>query len=652
MSLQVWLPLTEKTGINNQGLSDATFRSSGVTLTTTDGMGSCYSCPGSGYVLSNKKIFLGQNQSVFCWVKLNSFNSSSNLTGICGQHNYHNNVGLGLNLIYASSTSGYVGVSTGTGNARTYQTHIGSTLLSAGQWYHIGYTYNGSQIKIYVNGNLDKTISFSGIITPPDYFQAFQWSLSTNGQSGVQGSYAMNGFLNDVRAYDHVLSTKEIKELAKGLMIYYPFRDPYIGQSENLVGEPVVTGSAANAGWDATLHKDAVTVTNWTVGYNSGVKVPTIGWHAHWKVINNIPTMVFPRLNSRYTADDSTVTASRWLGISSTNNLNTTITSNMKYCISFEAKADTPGREVYCGYHYHNGTSLNFHDGYGYASDIPTEEWKRYSFYWTTDTVTTTSTSRVYIYGMSGADGTAYVRNVSVSLVSTVDECNYTTKEVDSTIYDSSGFGHSIQPVNDAMISGRDESFEYYLNQFTNRPANISTRKYAEGCLRTSQSIHIPTVSTISLYINKKNNGHFIDWRKDSSTGLQPIYFDGTGRIQYWTSTLSNADYFNYTFENNVWYHICLVANSSTVKLYVNGEYHSSKANAAPVATACPLTLFARCSNENIIEGQIGDFRIYSTEFSDADVKKLYQQIAIDTKSNVYSKEYNIKNKSSVINER
>ena len=436
-------------------------------------------------------------------------------------------------------------------------------------------------------------------------------------------------------------------------MVHYPFRDPYVGSSENLIAPPVVTSSAAGAGWDATLHKDAVTVTGWTNGYNPGVKAPTIGWHAHWKVIEGIPTLVFPRLNSRYTADDSTITANRWLGVSTSNGFDTIITTGTKYCISFEAKADTPGKDVYCGYYYHNGSSRTFHDGYGYARNLSTTEWKRYSFYFTAGTVTSTQSATVYFYGHdSGGDGVGYVRNISLTVVNTVDECGYISKNADSKVYDSSGMGHTIQSVNNAAMSGKDESFEALLGQHENRPANISTKKYSEGCLRTIDALHIPKETTISLYINKNNNGHIIDWRKDSSTGIQPFYISSANLIQYWNSTKSDSNYFNYIFENDIWYHICFVADDTTVKLYVNGVYQESKANAAPVNTACPLTLFARCSNENVVSGKIGDFRIYSTKFSDEDVRKLYQQISIDNKHNVFAKECGIESQGSVVNER
>jgi hypothetical protein len=43
-------------------------------------------------------------------------------------------------------------------------------------------------------------------------------------------------------------------------------------------------------------------VNGWGNGYNSGVSInnvknPEIGYHAYWKLIDGLPTMVFPDLN-------------------------------------------------------------------------------------------------------------------------------------------------------------------------------------------------------------------------------------------------------------------------------------------------------------------------------------------------------------------
>ena len=228
MSLQVWLPLNGS--LNNLGCSDLKFSNIDTTYTTvsTAGkFGSCYSnaSASAGGIVSNKKINLGKNQSMFCWIKFNSLNAGSELgLGACGQHRYPNCTGMGLTVRYISATTGYLSVNTGDGSNRTYNAYYGATLLQANTWYHIGYTYNGNTITLYVNGNVDGTYTVGALSVPEDYIQGFSWSFasSDNNDSTIYNGYKTNGFINDIRIYDHTLSIREIKEVAKGLALHYP----------------------------------------------------------------------------------------------------------------------------------------------------------------------------------------------------------------------------------------------------------------------------------------------------------------------------------------------------------------------------------------------------------------------------------------------
>ena len=75
-------------------------------------------------------------------------------------------------------------------------------------------------------------------------------------------------------------------------------KDKYFENTSNILSYPTPGNSAASAGWDATLHSKAIYVSNFSSGYNGGVTNPTQGFHAHWQLIDNIPTIVFPNLNS------------------------------------------------------------------------------------------------------------------------------------------------------------------------------------------------------------------------------------------------------------------------------------------------------------------------------------------------------------------
>ena len=552
MALQVWLPLNRD--LRNNGVSDLTFSSSGVSLSAAGKMGSCYTKGTStGWILSDKKIYLGKNQSMFCWVKPTSFNSDASLTGVTGQHRYKACLNMGITLKYASSTSGYVCINTGSGNGRTYNAYAGSTLLTAGNWYHVGYTYDGTTVKLYVNGNLDKSYTITDMAFGPDYIQCFNWSLGDG--NAVYTGYSLNGSLNDVRIYDHTLSTKEIKEIAKGKMLHWTFNEGGYGGVSNYFPYPT-PGTTITPGWDVSLHPRAISVSGWSNGYNSGVtnssgtKDPGVGYHAHWELIDNIPTMVFPKLNSKAGTNPG-----RWLGISeSGQNHWWDIGPSMTYTVSFDAMADSEGREVYGGYYYSiDGANRGFHDGSFYAKNIPVGEWKRYSFTFTTRSDMSSALSAYfYFYGMNGSDGIAYVRNMQLEWSPQSGDYTPGSQKRATLITDSSGFGHN------GTITGTLESAQSNVNtnvkdgatrNYENKDFSARFNGGSYVCYDTQMAI--PDAFTIAFWINKSSDGHVIDWRALSGeAGVQPVYLGGK-KIQYYSSAGGSA-YFDYVFSDNV----------------------------------------------------------------------------------------------------
>lgn len=261
MALQVWLPLNGS--IVNQGVSPLTFSlvSSNTASNASGKMGSCYSNNSwtAGGLVSNTTLNLGSVSSMACWVKFTSLTDNSSLGGaMVGQHRYQKNSGMGLTFKYVSSTTGYLSVNTGNGSGRTYNTYCGKTLLSANNWYHVAYTYDGNTIRLYVNGVLDGSHSYPGQYSPADYVHVFCWSFSDTAiNTSTHANYKLNGYLNDVRIYDHCLSTKEVKEISKGLMLHYKLDggvngNPNLSQVESLIPNPVSGGSGEWSSWNIT----------------------------------------------------------------------------------------------------------------------------------------------------------------------------------------------------------------------------------------------------------------------------------------------------------------------------------------------------------------------------------------------------------------
>ena len=70
-------------------------------------------------------------------------------------------------------------------------------------WYHLAITYDGTTIKMYVNGVADNTQAFSGALKKTA-------ANLTIGQQYAQG-YNLKGTISDVRIYNRALTQSEIK---------------------------------------------------------------------------------------------------------------------------------------------------------------------------------------------------------------------------------------------------------------------------------------------------------------------------------------------------------------------------------------------------------------------------------------------------------
>jgi hypothetical protein len=507
----------------------------------------------------------------------------------------------------------------------------------------VGYTYDGTTIKLYVNGKLDGSYNVPNLAVPEDYVQIFGWSLT--GYPGVYGGYNLLGEIADARMYDHTLSVKEIKELAKGLMIQYNFKEyiPYYSYSYNYFQYPTPQGAIANSyAWDPTLHRHAIAVSGWSTGHNGGVTpAPESGFHAHWQLINDIPTMVFPKLNHKVAEVNS---ASRWLGISTSTptsggSFAAEFPQGDSYVISFEAMADSPGREVYAGYYY-NGT---FPDGYVYASDIPVGTWKKYTFRKEVSKAIT-SGGAFYFYGHSGENGTAYVRNVQLSHYPG-DCLHYLPKTMPAyndngvgrlravTLSDCSGFGH------EGNLIG-SPSAVYAIQNDINLAEGSQISFYSGGAYASTDLIAIPDSYTLIWdHISIHPAGHYVDWRaKSGEAGVQPFYFNGS-QIQYYSSA-GGTVYFDYDFSQRHWDKaIAIVVTASTATLYVDGVKQQTISATNPAGTRANFNVFARCSGTNIVATDTsGSLRVYATALSDADILADYQKGAyLDKKYNLYT---------------
>lgn len=110
----------------------------------------------------------------------------------------------GYNLRIDSNNTLVFDLSTGATNSWV----IGNTVFSTNQWHHVVATYNGSAIKVYVNGVEDGSTAVSGSI----YSSTADLFIGR-----IDPAYAANryfeGKIDEVRIYDKALTAAEVKQL-------------------------------------------------------------------------------------------------------------------------------------------------------------------------------------------------------------------------------------------------------------------------------------------------------------------------------------------------------------------------------------------------------------------------------------------------------
>lgn len=611
MGLRVWLPLNGS--LENQGLSGTTFQNLNSTYTTFNTAGKIGNCMNTdapswnrGGLLSYETINLGTQQSMFCWFKFTTLCLSSTLGGgLVTQHRYQNNTGMGITIRPTNNTAGYLSVNTGTGSDRTYNTYYGTTLLQAGTWYHGGYTYDGTTIRIYVNGVCEKEQVLTGMSTPADYLGIGLWSLGgTSGRSAYTSSYVFNGSLNDVRIYDHALSVKEVRELARGLMVHYKLdMDQSTEPTTNLGGTSINYSNMTygNAYGASTWGGDAGTVTYYaTGGFNNG------------------PYKVYHK------------TATGTGGIYKKTANDITITSGKTYTVSAYIKASRSFTESHYGFNINGvaGSDSNHYITSGVSLSITTE-WKRFSFTFTaTDADAGTYGEMSIIYNDQVADYYVYYSCFQIEEKDHVTDFTLSSRPL--KVMDVSGFHYHGTPMNTLTLVDDTPRYSHSIS--------FPGTSYI---YRTSPSAQAMTISLWAKW-NSIPSGQsviYVDYKSKTGLGLM------SAGILCSSSSLNSYTFSKANIVANTWYHFVIVCPSGSSNaardLYINGVKQTATTSQSNWSYAIDeLQLGKRSTTSDGFNGKLSDFRIYATALSDADIMDLYHTSAeIDRNGNYYLRE-------------
>lgn len=603
MSLIVWLPLNGN--INNQGLSGATFNyvnnNGALSVNNSGKIGKCYERTASAKadtLRSSTTFTFGEDISMCCWAYV-SGTIGDTANGLVTNHSHVDNTGVGITVKQVSASDYRISCNTGTGSNRTYCTYYGTTNIK-NAWHHLCLTYSKSkkQLKLWVDGKAEYTLSNYINASKSDYIDIFNWSTTYY----TSGDFRPICKLNDVRVYDHCLSPKEIKEIAKGLVCHYQLKDLYCTNSINKYSGSYAEG---NSGGLTKLSNERG--YNWKFSYTG---TGSDSWNSiRWPYV--------------------TFTAGKIYDYSCKVRVNS-YTSN----ISLYFRAARMGNDWVTA-------SINVLQNKG--------EWKEYHIQLTLaatsdrsgTSYTTQPCIEFYTNSMKTKDA-VYSLDIDIKDVQIAETPNKSPvffsdgSYTEENIYDCSGFGNNGIKHNNILC---DSDSPRYKNCYM-----FST----SGHYKISQPLTAPSQCTISFWVKPTNTSGYAtatsNYNNPSSGFWIATNCEGSGLWFYNGGyVISNKGLLN----TNAWYHVCLVFNNGIFTWYQNGENAgttnlSDKSKTLGIQNTISIgNSYTGTSWSTGFIGSISDFRLYATALSDADVKELYgTALSIDETGKSYAYEY------------
>ena len=627
MGLVVWLPLTKD--LRQQGLSNVTVTNNGATFNSAGKLGGCYEFASGKRIQTTLPTSTNLNAkaiSFACWVNIASWNSSYDaLMSIADGTGWQQSR---ATLCRNNTTSTLTwNIADGSTSTRVSTT----TSLSTNTWYHIVCTYDGTSLKIYLNGVLNNSAAATLSINYAGTFNIGGWSGN---------NYPLNAKLNDVRIYSHCLSPMEVKELAKGLVLHYPLNRGGWGQENLMRNTYRVDGDNSNQiyGW-----------------MRNGYGDPEI-------VIKDGSECIHLQASCSGAYTPSIVSASKLI-----------LEYGVEYVISCDLMYDkeikvNPATPI----HYHNGSSdtinefnlTNVNNGYGFNfksispvanTIVPANTWQHYEQHIVAKSSATDSslpylTYRAFIYGSNrttseaatvnmwlknwkiekGSIATPWCPNSSDTLATTMG-LNSTTE------YDCSGFCNN--GTRTGTFTWTSDTPKYSVSQYFNGSSYILTNSGTFSWFnfdKCTVAVWMKPTTTPSSWAGTFGIAH-----NNSSSNKSFVIGNYGGKF---TMQSANGNWVNVQASNlpiNEWHHCVATLDETTIKMYFDGElvntYTINWGNTTVASDTRVQVGNDLPGSDEIYVGYYSDARIYATALSADDVKSLYQNSAyIDSSGNVY----------------
>jgi hypothetical protein len=591
LALQLWLPLNGN--IHNQGLCDV--KISGHPNSWENGkIGKCGLFNNNNYLFMNnysQDLFQPSHDksiSIACWVKCTGIRDTTN-SYIIAWNSYE-----------FSYSFNRIMFKLGNGSENTYGVY---GTIDGNGWHHVAGIWDAKnkKVQIYFDGELFKDITVSQSIN----FNSISSSI-TLPYKNIKNNLS----INDFRLYDECLSPKQIKYISQAMICHYP-----MGNIDGKIGGRNLLRNSSMIGERLKCDRSQSCNSTTTLAYsNDGFHIVT-------------PSEGNDNNGIVFIYDDFTR-----LGI----NIGDTIT------FSLLVKGSSDSNKPFINIIFQNDGTTWYDKGTIRSLGIeftPTDVFQKIYVTYTlpTDKKYSSKTMFLGIHGNMKSD--LYIKNLKLEKSSTSTPYTPAPEDnppfYDNIIPDISGYQNNGEVTDSACPTWSNDS-PRYLGSYEFNGKN----QYISGLSPISNNTK---EFTIAFWVKLNNtSGAMTFYTARIGMGSGVALFFANKNIRFDDNVKST---FNYTYDlsSNKWTHLCVTRNNTSKKLYVNGKLVDSTSNVGNMQNIGKyFTIGGSESSDNGIadmnwlNGNISDFRIYSTVLSDEDVLDLYQSSAsLDSQGNL-----------------
>lgn len=553
--------------LTNNGVGNPTI-SCNATVDNAGKIGKCYVCASGNHISFTNPITTSTTDfAISCWIYVTEY--TSGYSNVFSSRTATSGKGLALWV-----QSGSIRFDDG-------ENWTVSNTFTLNTWTHICVTYSKTKGKaIYVNGNLIGSKATVGTLA----------NLRSELFIGYDHyGYYLGGKINDVRVWEgSTISSREVAEIAKGLVLHYPL-------SNNESGVPSLSNFESVASiW---VNDGESSLTDYTdPSYGNVLKISSVASKRIYKTVSNVWT-----------------------------------TSGGKYTVSFLAKASF------------NGATCDM--SRSLADFTPTftltTDWKRYSGVITLSGTATGGT--LSFRTLTNVD--YYITQIKLESGEIVtpwtpnsSELSYNKMGYNSTTeYDVSGFEYNGEKL--GTIAYTSDTPRYNISTVfngTDATINCGHAFHVQGAKNMSMSCWAYcenwTATTANKYLLSSQQ----------TGGLILGYLNGTTVRARWhvytASDLSASGYKQADYATALtsgWHHFCGTCNESQIKLYLDGvlvKTTSASNYGIHFNTTASMFIGAESagasSYSDLFTGKISDVRIYYTTLTADQVADLYSTAA------------------------